>query len=118
MSLFIFHKYILLIRGNNRIKIHSFGRFPHVAHLSPNSPSGSESSACLPESACLFGFEIPETISSILKSMHADSMAVLYVYILTAHGSQILASSMFSILVVLPFIPHIRPGLGFPSVGA
>ena len=90
----------------------------HPSLSSPTvGPSPSES-ACLPAAWSLFGLEIPETISSILKSIQADSTAVLQVYILTAHGSQILASSIFSILHVLPFIPHMRPGLGLSSVGS
>ena len=51
----------------------------------------------------------PETMSSILSSMHADSIEVLKVCCLTEQGSQISASFMSSICPEFPLMPHIRP---------
>ena len=57
----------------------------------------------------------PETMSSILRSMHAASIDVLNVCYLTLTGSQTLASVMSAILPVFPLIPQFLPD---PSAAA
>lgn len=71
------------------------------------SSSPSESWALRPPS--LRSFLIPLTMSSIRRSIHADSIAVLKVWSLTATGSQISFSYMFAIFPVSPSIPNIKP---------